>query len=373
MWQAVARRRDAMQAETASTFAQSRLSAPPKAAKSAAIPADKEQGWEMRSTWAICASAVALGAAAVQAETLPVEGIYAAETDAPSRARSITIAGFGGRGGERVAFAIDSALRGAIIDGHPYFQVSFSDPLFGDSYRYDRDADTAARRGGVDAVMRGIAEVEVRDTDSGFKEVEECAVRDNRGKCTEKKKVKYPCRARGVTLRPEVRLVARDGDLLYAMSDALTLSRRFCKDEDGPPSVDLMIEELAGQFAFAVRTDIAPTFRAEDIRLLESRSGIIKADHAAFRNALRLTKSDVAASCQAFAALEPTNLNDITVLFNIGLCRESDGDLEAAVQIYERVLALQPRKLEPAEGLRRIASRFQAERQMAIHEEPDAR
>lgn len=322
---------------------------------------------------AVGLSAAALGCAGLRAETLPVEGIYAAETDAPSRARSITIAGFGGRGGERVAFAIDSALRAAIIDGQPYFQITFSDPLFGDSYRYDRDADPAARRGGVDAVMRGIAEVEVRDTDSGFKEVEECALRDNRGKCTEKKKVKYPCRARGVTMRPEVRLVARDGDLLYAMSDTLILSRRFCKDEEVTPSVDLMIEELAGQFAFAVRTDIAPIFRAEGIRLLESRSGIIKADHAAFRNALRLTKSDVAAACQAFAALEATNPADITVLFNIGLCRESDGDLEAAGAIYESVLALQPRKVEPAEGLRRLASRFRAERQMAIRGAPDAR
>lgn len=319
-------------------------------------------------------SMAALGCAvAAQAETLPVEGIYAAETDAPSRARTITIAGFAGRGGERVAFAIDSALRNAIIEQRPYFQVTFSDPLFGDSYRYDRDADPAAGRVGVDAVMRGIAEVDVRDTDSGKNEVEECAVRDNRGKCTEKKKVSYPCRARNVTLRPEVRLVARNGDLLYAKSDALTLSRRFCKDEQGSPPVDSMIEELADRFALGVRTDIAPMFRAEDIRVLESRDGIAKQDHQAFRNALRLTKTDVVAACDAFAALEPGNPDDITILFNIGLCHESSGDLEAATRTYEAVLAISPRKLEPQEGLRRIASRLRAERQLSVHGGLDAR
>lgn len=308
-----------------------------------------------------------------RAETLPVEGIYAAETDAPSRVQTIAIAGFAGRGGERLAFAIDSALRGAVIEGRPYFAVTFSAPAFGDSYRYDRDADPAAARGGVDAVMRGIADVQVRDTDSGTKEVEECAVRDDRGKCTEKRKVNVPCRARNVTLRPEVRLVDRQGELLYARSDELTVSRRFCRDEKTTPPVDEMIEELAGQFAGRVRTDIAPTFRSEDIRVLESRSTMAKADHPAFRNALRLTKTDVGAACEAFAALEPTNPRDVTTLFNIGLCRESNGDLEAAAQTYETVLAISPRKLEPQQGLDRIASRLRAERQLDIHGSVDVR
>lgn len=321
-----------------------------------------------RLGWAILGGAAVLGAGTVRAETLPVAGVYAAETDAPSRVETITIAGFAGRGGERVAFAIDSALRAAVIEGRPWFQVTFSEPAFGENYRYDRDADPAAARGGADAVMRGIAEVEWRDVDSGTREIEECAARDDRGKCTEKKKVNIPCRARNMTMRPEVRLVARNGDLLYAKADTLELSRRFCKDDDGPPPVDSMIAQLAGQFAEGVRSDIAPVFRAEDIRVLESRSGIIKADHAAFRNALRLTKSDVAAACDAFAALEASNPRDVTVLFNIGLCHESAGDLEGAARIYDSVLAIAPRKPEPGEGLARIASRHRAERQRALRD-----
>jgi tetratricopeptide (TPR) repeat protein len=322
----------------------------------------------MRNILYCAAGAALIGAAAGRAETLPVEGVYAAETDAPSLAETIAIAGFGGRGGERVAFAIDSALRAARIEGRPWFQITFSDPAFGENYRYDREADPAARRGGVDAVMRGIAEVEWRDVDSGTKQVEECVTKDDRGKCTGKKKVDVPCRARNLQLRAEVRMVARGGDLLYARSDTLPLSRRFCKDEGGPPSVDSMIEELAGQFAASVRRDVAPMFRAEEIRVLESRSGMPKTDHAAFREALRLTKSDVAAACAAFAALEPTNPRSITVLFNIGLCHESAGDLEAAEQAYQTVLTIAPRKVEPIEGLARIASRRRAERQMALRE-----
>ncbi len=319
----------------------------------------------MRFWWAIGLCGVVWGGAAAQAETLPVDGIYAAGTDAPSRARSIAIADFSGRGGERLAFAIDSALRGAVIEGRPWFDLTFTAPAFGDSYTYDGGGSgtRAPARSGPDAVMRGIAEVTWRDADSGTKEVEECAAKDSGGKCLEKKKVTYTCRAREVTLRPEVRLVSRTGELLYGKGDTLIVSRRFCKDEKNTPAVDSMVEELTGTFANAVRHDLAPEFRSEDIRVLESRDGIAKADHAAFRAAIRLTKTDVAAACRAFAALEAGNPRDVSLLFNIGLCREGVGELEAAAAHYEAVLAVKPGKPEAQAGLDRIASRLRAERQ----------
>lgn len=313
-------------------------------------------------------TAAMLWATAAQAETLPVEGIYAAGTDAPSRARSIAIAGFAGRGGERLAFAIDSALRGAVVEGRPWFELTFSEPPRGTAYTYDRDADPAAYRGGADAVLRGIAEVEWRDREDGTKQVEECAARDDRGKCTEKTKVDVPCRAREVTLRPEVRLVSREGDLLYGKGDQLTTSSRFCKDEKGSgPSVDSMVEELAHQFADAVRFDLAPVQRYETIRVLESREGMSKPDQNAFKAALRLTKNDPAGACRAFEALEASNPQSVTILFNLGLCREGEGDLETAERLYRDALAISPRKLEPQDGLARIASRQRAEQQLSIH------
>lgn len=320
----------------------------------------------MRSRWVIGLWALGLAGAAT-AETLPVEGVYAAGTDAPSRARSIAIAEFSGRGGERLAFAIDSALRNATIEGRPWFDLSFTAPAFGDSYTYGGGAGQPVQRGGPDAVLRGIGDVEVRDTDSGSKEVEECVARDDSDRCTERKKVFYPCRDRNVTLRPEVRLVSREGELLYAKGDTLVASRRFCEDEEQTPPVSGMIEELASRFAAEVRGDLAPTERYDNIRVLESREGMSKPDQTAFRAALRLTKNDIAGACRAFEALEATNPQSITILFNIGLCHENADDLEAAAARYEAVLAISPRKPEPQEGLARIASRLRAERQLALH------
>lgn len=313
------------------------------------------------------AAAVLVGAGAAHAETLPVEGIYAAATDAPSRARSIALADFPGRAGERLAFAIDSALRGAIIEGRPYYALTFTAPAFGDSYTYDGAADSrSGSRAGADAVMRGMAQVNWRDVDAGTKQGEECE-KYSGSICIAKKKVNYVCSAREVSYRPEVRLVSREGDMLYAKADTLTTSRRYCEDDKTPPSVDAMVEELAGRFALAVRRDIAPQYLREDIRLLESRDGIAKSDHAAFREGLRLTKSDIRAACDAFAALEAGNPQDITILFNIGLCHESAGELDAAAERYNAVLGLRRGKLEAADGLARIASRRRAEDQLAAH------
>jgi hypothetical protein len=323
----------------------------------------------MRCPLWFAAGAAALVPTGAQGETLPVAGVYAAGTDAPSRARSIAIADFSGRGGERLAFAIDSALRGAVIDGRPWFDLTFTAPAFGDSYTYDAGADPrGVQRGGADAVMRGIAEVEWRDVDSGTKEVEECVTRNSVGTCTEKKKVSYTCRARNVTLRPEVRMVARGGELLYAKGDTRTASRSFCKDEQGTPSVDSIVEELVGGFAAVVRGDLAPIFRDEEIRVLESRDGMSKSDQATFRTALRFTKTDVSEACAIFGELKQANPQSVTLLFNTGLCMESVGELDTAARLYEEALAVSPRKLEPQQGLDRIASRLRAERQFSLRE-----
>jgi tetratricopeptide (TPR) repeat protein len=161
--------------------------------------------------------------------------------------------------------------------------------------------------------------------------------------------------------------------MLYGKADTLTVSRRYCEDDRTPPAVDSMVEELAGRFALAVRRDIAPEYRAEDIRILESRDGITKEDREAFKTAIRLTKTDVPGACDAFAALEATNPADVSVLFNIGLCHESAGDLDQAEARYRTVLGLKRGKFEAQAGLDRIASRLRAERQMALHVGADPR
>ncbi|MXO89864.1 tetratricopeptide repeat protein [Pontixanthobacter aquaemixtae] len=285
------------------------------------------------------------------AETLPVAGIYPAQSDAAAAVNTIAVDNFGGDKGASLSFAITDALEAAVIEGEPYFRLY---PTRGDD---------------VDAVLRGAAGLEVVETELEAKKVTKCEERDDDRKCIREKVRFYDCYEIAVSVMPDVRLIARDGAELYSMRDRVTNKERHCTDDYSAPSVDTMAQNLVEQYAGRVRYAFAPFHRNEQIRILESRKGLSREDGRAFRNAVRLTKSDIHASCEAFSALEAANPQHVSVLFNVGLCAEGQGELETAKAYYRRALEVEPGKEYPISGLRRIADRYRADRQLAAHYE----
>ena len=325
-----------------------------------------------RSITLAAAALATLPVCAAQAETLPVEGVYAARHDDPAEVRLLGIERFGGRAGERLAFAIEDSVRSATIGGEPWFDITLNTQGGDVFYIHDEDTGperkaTVVQQGGPDAILRGTASAEVNDTESGAKDVKTCVERDEKKKCIREDINRYECRSLEVSLRPELRMISRDGRRLYAKSDYLSASQRYCADEDGSPSVDSMLQGLIDRFAGEVRLDLVPVERREVLRVLESRKGIVKADRRAFKNAVKLTKNDPYGACLAFKAMEATNPQHVSVLFNIGLCEEGDGNLDAASDYYLRAIEIKPGEGYSAAGLDRIASRRQAEQQLAMH------
>lgn len=316
-------------------------------------------------------AAMALVPGGALAETLTVAGIYPAGEDAPSEVNEIAISEFSGRAGERLAFAIEDRLRSVVIQGEPWFAVTLNGQ--GGDVFIIREGDpdsgrrTTVERSGPEALLRGAVNVEVGDTDSGTKEVKRCAERDASNKCVREVVDTYKCRDRNVTLRPDLRLAARDGRTLFSARDTRTATQRFCEDEREAPSIDAMIEGLVDSYANEIRYIFAPVQREEGIRVLETRKGMSRTDSTAFRNAVRLTTNDAYGACLAFEQLEASNPAHVSVLFNIGLCHESNGDLETAERYYNRTLAIEPGKDYAESGLDRIAARRRAEQQLELH------
>jgi hypothetical protein len=311
------------------------------------------------------------GATMAQAESLTIAGIYPAGEDAPSEVREIAIDNFGGQAGERLAFAIEDNLRGARIEGEEWFTITLNSTGRDVVIIYDRREGAQGApdiaRSGPEAVLRGTASVEVNEYASGTKDVEKCVKRDDRDDCIERKTETYKCRTLAVNMRPELRLVARAGRSLYSRSELRTNEERFCADEQYRPSVDNLVQRLIDAFASEVRYDLAPVQRVENVRVLETRKGLAKADSTAFRAAVQLTKNDPYGACLEFGRLEATNPDHTSVLFNIGLCHEGAGDLDAAEDYYRRTLALKAGTDYAESGLSRIASRRRAEMQLAMH------
>ncbi len=283
------------------------------------------------------------------AEVLPVAGIYPARVDDAAAIQTIAIENFGGDKGVALSFAITDRLENVVIEGAPYFQlVPTSDAS-------------------VDAVMRGSAGTEALETELDDKRVTNCTKRDKEKKCLREEVSVYECSELNVTLYPRIRLIASDGTEIYSKRDRLSASEKYCSDESSIPSVESMLDGLVSSFAGTVRYDLAPVFRNQTFRILEKRKGLSKEDRKLFKQAVKLTKSDIGKSCEMFGALEQTNPDHTSILFNIGLCAEGKGDLDAAEHYYQRVLELEPGKDYPTSGLQRIADRDRAEAQLNIH------
>ena len=125
-----------------------------------------------------------------------------------------------------------------------------------------------------------------------------------------------------------------------------------------------MIAELESQFFARITRDLVPRFVRETPRLMERRRGLSRQDRRVFKDALKASNEDIGAACAAFRSLEEANPQHVSVLFNIGLCFESEDDLDGALEYYGRALEIEPGKDYPTAGQRRVRSRLSGEAQL---------
>lgn len=289
----------------------------------------------------------AFAAVPAAAETLPVSGVYPAGNDAAAALQSIAIEPFGGIDGQALAIAVGDQLRGATIDGEPYFRI-------------------VPGSTGAEATLQGALTAETFRRDSYDKEREVCVERDEDDKCVKREKEKIPCWETVVRLDPRVRLIDAGGALLDAFDEPRERATRWCRDEQRP-SQDEVARQLTEELARDMRFRFAPVERHEDVRVMEKRDGLARDGRDAFREAIRLTKQDPGLACAAFRALESANPAQASVLFNIGLCAEGAGQLDAAADYYRRALAADAKADYAGAGLQRLDARRRAAAQLAAH------
>jgi hypothetical protein len=297
---------------------------------------------------AIVAGCAAVWSTGAVAETLPVSGVYPAGNDAAAALASIAVERFGGDDGQQVGIAAADRLRAVTIDGEPYFRV----------------VPEGTR---ADAVLQGVAVAESSRRDSSPREEEVCVERDEDRDCIRKEKRRIPCWELVVRLDTTVRLVRTSGDVVYALDSEDELPQRFCEGDERP-SRERMIRTLAERQADRLRGEFAPEQRSEQVRVMEDRDGLSRDDGRAFRSAVQLTKTDRAAACAAWGALEAGNIDHPSVLFNLGLCEESAGRLREAHDYYQRVLARGDGDDYARLGVSRIEGRWRANAQLESHQ-----
>lgn len=290
-------------------------------------------------------------AASANAETLSVVVHEPAATEALIGQHRIVVGPFeGGRWGDLLRSYVSGVLNGAAADGEKMYETV---------HYAESDEGDLVMTGGFfyeDDMFEVEPEVERK-----------CKTRDEDGECTEYSEKVTPCRRAEVNTVAHVEFTRPEtGIVLYHFASEETDGITSCSEAYWP-SVGGYGEQMLFRAIEAVKAEILPRQETEAFRIQESRKGLSKPDRVAFKQAVRLTKSDPEAACDAFEALAPANPDSVSVQFNIGLCDEMRGLPDEAYQHYLDVLDIEPKQKYTRAAMQRLDLRSEAERQIAKH------
>jgi len=295
----------------------------------------------MRPVLAVALLCLAMPAAA---ETLTIRGSDPAGANVNDLLR-VSVERFEGEDGAAVAQHLEAELGNAQFEGRRYYRI------------------IAPESGApTDALVTGTTRASVEEVPVTEKR-KRCVEHDSteKKKCLKEVKVDIRCRLRTITVTTTARLVAiDDGSVRYTRPLSARDQVTYCPDRSASRSVDDYIEWAQRDHVKTIRRDLAPRDYVLDVRVEESTKGLIKPAQTAFKNAVRLTKSDQAGACAAWTALtrdvEPT----AALAFNLGLCAEMQSDFTAAIDWYGEAERQGSRSNAIAEGIERIDSRRRA-------------
>jgi len=280
----------------------------------------------------------------VNAEVLTIEGLTPADVPGFTTVKTLSIERFGGSDGQDLAFKLEDRLQGVSVYGEPYFDV------LGGRSAVEADATlTGTATAGIDRYET----TEYRDR---------CIARDKDDKCTKRKSIKVKCLKQVVDFRAQVRASRfEDGRRIYSESFPEKAEQTICFGDDQEfSSGENEVRKMIANVASAVRNDLAPRQYRRQIRVLESRKGMGKADSKYFKAAVKMTKKDASEACGMWDEAAANGLVHISLAFNRGLCAEMRGDLEGATALYSEAQALSSRKLEVRQGLDRVGDHQRA-------------
>lgn len=271
------------------------------------------------------------------AETLWVEGIFAATAREASYLPTIGVDPLTGPVGEEVGIAIERQLQA----------------LDGSDVPHPRLVPPSLR---PDGMLTGATDIAVDDND--YVETRERCVEKKDDKCVRRAKYRVRCTRRSVTLRVDLQLVRRRDDrTVYAGPKTRNDSGWWCEDSGSPVDVGLTASSLGESIAREVRGDLAPHRERYKVRVQEDRKALPHGLADRFRQAVRLTKTDQAAACGSFAEIDRQSPDHGSTVFNLALCAEAERRYALAGDLYARARVFAPQAgSEVSKGLGRVRS-----------------
>ena len=273
----------------------------------------------------------------IAAETIRVQGVFAAGAREASLLPTIGVDLFEGPDGDALGNAIERRLTGPGMADAPH-------------------ADIIAPALRPDGLLTGRAAASVDDFD--YIESRERCVEKKDKTCVRREKYRVRCTRRTVTLNADLKMIrTRDGRIVYAMPKRRSSTDNACEDSGFLSPVDGTVQSMIEGMAQEVRLDLAPHFERYTIRIKEDRKALPADLAGQFRAAIHDTKHDAPTACARFAAIGVGAPDHGPTLFNRALCAESAGQYREAFDLYTRARVFAPDAgSDVSKGLSRVAA-----------------
>ncbi len=274
-----------------------------------------------------------------------------------SLTKAVAVLPFQGRGGKAFAAELEGVLAGIGIDDKRYFTLvdrasidkTISEMQLSQSGLVDQK--TAVKLGkliGAQGIYTGIVTQNKYD-DSPYREDRQTCTRYERkrdkdgkeyqGSCLSWHRYTVNCMKRVASFAVSPKLVdVSTGRIIYARDLSAMADSSGCEDTRPVQSELVLLEKVRESVKKEFRRDIAPYYISLEIKLMDSTDGIESklAKDKLKRGIEYADKGRMDSACELWGEARIMAPNSYVLLYNLGVCAESRGDLDAALGLYKQ-------------------------------------
>lgn len=316
----------------------------------------KENSFRIKRSARLLLLLLVAGLLAGCATKINMNMLLPAEYHEASLTKTVAVLPFSGPEGAAAAAEMEGVLAGVNIDDKQYFTVvdrsaidkTVSELKLGQSGLVDER--TAARIGnlvGAEGIYTGVVTRSSWD-DSPYREKRhECVrhevLRDKKGRTFEGECISWrdrdiPClrRVAGFSCSPKL-IDVRTGRVLYTKNVSGTVADSSCEDQRPVLSGEDLLKKARDIAKAEFRKDIAPHYITRQITLMNDTAGMTSGEAKdKFKRGLEYAANRrMDQACELWGESRILSPSAPSVLYNLGICAESRGDLDAALKLYQ--------------------------------------
>jgi tetratricopeptide (TPR) repeat protein len=291
------------------------------------------------------------------ATKIKVNMLQPAQYHEASLTKTVAVLPFNGPEGNAFAAEMEGVLASIGIDDKRYFTLvdratldrTISEMKLSQSGMVDQK--TAAKLGkliGAQGIYTGIISQNNCD-DSRYSEKRSKCTRYEKkrdkdgniyqGSCISWRNYNVGCTKRVASFAVSPKLVeVSTGKILYSRNLAATAESTGCEDTTPVQSEHVLIEKAKEAVKKDFRRDVAPYYVTREIKLMDSTDGI-ESPEAKDKLKSGLAYADkgrMDSACELWGEARNLAGNSPALLYDLGVCAESRGDLDAALTLYKQ-------------------------------------